>query len=84
MPSGRAHAAGGHQPLARQLRRTYQVTRSGAARVTVTPILSVVDMNTSASAGIVWEKYELHDHGYNPPLLPVSLIPEVAGSMPAS
>lgn len=33
------------------------VTRSGADRVTVTlPVLSVVDMNTSASAGIVWEK----------------------------
>ena len=34
-----------------------KVTRSGADRVTVTlPVLSVVDMNTSASAGIVWEK----------------------------
>ena len=34
-----------------------KVTRSGAERVTVTlPVLSVVDMNTSASAGIVWEK----------------------------
>ena len=34
-----------------------KVTRSCADRVTVTlPVLSVVDMNTSASAGIVWEK----------------------------
>ena len=34
-----------------------KVTRSGADRVTVTlPVLSVVDMDTSASAGIVWEK----------------------------
>ena len=34
-----------------------KVTRSGADRVTVTlPVLSVVDINTSASAGIVWEK----------------------------
>ena len=34
-----------------------KVTRSGADRVTVTlPVLSVVDMNPSASAGIVWEK----------------------------
>ena len=34
-----------------------KVTRSGADRVTVTlPVLSVVDMNTSSSAGIVWEK----------------------------
>ena len=34
-----------------------KVTRSGADRVPVTlPVLSVVDMNTSASAGIVWEK----------------------------
>lgn len=34
-----------------------KVTRSGADRVTVTlPVLSVIDMNTSASAGIVWEK----------------------------
>ena len=34
-----------------------KVTRSGADRVTVTlPVLSVVDMNTSARAGIVWEK----------------------------
>ena len=34
-----------------------KVTRSGADRVIVTlPVLSVVDMNTSASAGIVWEK----------------------------
>ena len=34
-----------------------KVTRAGADKVTVTlPILSVVDMNTSASAGIVWEK----------------------------
>ena len=34
-----------------------KVTRSGADRVTVTlPVLSVVDMKTSASAGIVWEK----------------------------
>ena len=34
-----------------------KVTRSGADRVTVTlPVLSVVDMSTSASAGIVWEK----------------------------